>query len=245
METLFKDAFMFHLNSKKLIDRRQHGFLAKRSTLTNTLSCLNGWFKAREKGKVIHSVFLDFAKAFDTVSHPKLLHKLRAYGFDGKALQWIQSFLGGRSQRVRVGTSFSEPVSVTSGVPQGTVLGPLLFLLYINDMTQCIRTESHLFADDAKLGTACSKQTTTDAALAQSLDNVHQWATRWQLQLSVPKCTVFVFGRCDNNPVYSIGAQALDVLSDVTDLGVMLSKTAKTSSLSKNYEGSTDRSPCL
>lgn len=229
LETLVKKRILGHALACNLISPTQHGFLAKKSTLTNTLTCLNKWFKALEHGEIVHSVFLDFAKVFDTVSHTKLLHKLGAYGVRGDVLAWVKAFLSNRSQRVRVGSTFSNSVRVTSGVPQGTVLGPLLFLLYINDLHESIETDCSFFADDAKLYTVCKKTVGTVKTLARSLESVNKWAKTWQLSLSVPKCTVFCFGRAQVVPVYKIGDNSLETQSDVTDLGVLLSKTGKAS----------------
>jgi hypothetical protein len=229
LETLFKKRILDHLLKFGLLTELQHGFLASKSTLTNTLTCLDKWFKAVDDGKVVHSVFLDFAKAFDTVSHPKLLHKVSAYGIRGNVLAWLESLLSNRSQRVRVGNTFSVPVNVTSGVPQGTVLGPLLFLLYINDLPDVIKTVSAFFADDCKLFTICDKSVVSDPKMGESLKLVHQWATTWQLSLSVPKCTVFIFGHPKVPPNYRIGDHILETRSDVSDLGVLLSETAKSS----------------
>ena len=128
------------------------GFLSRRSTCTQLLDTLSDWVSAVNKRQRVDCVYIDLSKAFDTVSHPKLLQKLRGYGVDYELFNWISAFLSGRSQRVTVDSGLSESVPVTSGVPQGSVLGPLLFLLYINDIVECVEGVSHvrLFADDAK-----------------------------------------------------------------------------------------------
>jgi hypothetical protein len=194
LESLVKQKILDYLTENGLINDLQHGFLAKKSTLTNTLSCLNKWSAAIEKGDVVHSVFLDFAKAFDTVSHAKLLQKLTAYGIQGSILNWVQAFLSGRSQKVKVGHVLSESAHVASGVPRGTVLGPL-FLLYINDLPDSILTDSAFFADDSKLHTICNKDAVTDPSLLESLSNVQKWAQEWQLSLSIPKCNILCYGK--------------------------------------------------
>jgi hypothetical protein len=192
---------MFFLESEKLISPHQHGFRSKRSTLTNTLTCLNTWFSAVNSGNVVHSIFLDFSKAFDTVSHPKLIHKLKAYGISGKLLDWISAFLAGRTQKVNVENEFSSTANVSSGVPQGSVLGPILFLLYVNDLPEVVTDASvSLFADDSKLYVICPKNCVSDPNLSKSLTNVHDWAETWQLQLSLPKCSIFCFGKPDKPP---------------------------------------------
>jgi hypothetical protein len=228
-ETIIKDSVQKFLYGEKLINPCQHGFRSRRSTLTNTLSCLNTWHKAVDDNKVVHAAFLDFAKAFDTVSHSKLMHKLRAYGISGKLHSWLSGFLAGRTQKVAVDGALSPESPVVSGVPQGSVLGPLLFLIYVNDLCEVVDTECSLFADDAKLYVVTDKDTSTDPTLAQSLANVNKWAKTWQLSLSVPKCTVFCFGTPRVIPSYSIDGNFLECVNEVVDLGVTLSQSAKTS----------------
>ena len=100
---------------------------------------------------VVDSIYLDFAKAFDSVPHQRLVNKVKSYGITGNLLEWIESFLSNRFQTVKVNGSTSYPSPVHSGVPQGSVLGPLLFILYINDLPECIESDSYLFADDTKI----------------------------------------------------------------------------------------------
>jgi hypothetical protein len=229
MEHIVTQKILDHLRSQNLLTEKQHGFLSKKSTLTNTMSALKSWHAALDEGKVVHAVFLDFAKAFDTVSHTKLLHKLHAYGVEGFIFGWIKAFLANRTQMVRVGDAISDPKPVSSGVPQGSVLGPLLFLIYINDMLDSIVSDSLLYADDAKLYRICDRALITDLLLANSLSAIHEWSQTWQLSLSIPKCKVFCFGTPSTQPVYEIAGVTLEREGEISDLGVLLSADAKTS----------------
>ena len=102
-------------------------------------------------GRVVDTIYMDFAKAFDKVPHKRLLHKLEAYGINGEVLRWIKAFLTDREQVVCVNGEKSKSAPVLSGVPQGSVLGPLLFVLYINDMPEHVKSRVYLFADDTKI----------------------------------------------------------------------------------------------
>ena len=134
-----------------LINSNQFGFLRGRSTATQLLSTFNDWAKSRNLSIPTDVIFLDLAKAFDSVPHERLLLKLKSNGIDGSLLNWLRHFLVGRKQRVVVRGSCSDWSRVTSGTPQGTILGPLLFLLYINDITECISSTVKLYADDTKI----------------------------------------------------------------------------------------------
>ena len=129
----------------------QHGFREKRSCQTQLIMLVEDLMTSLNKKKQTDLILLDFSKAFDTVNHEKLLHKLHFYGIRGKTLKWINSFLSNRSQTVIINGSKSNPIPVTSGVPQGSVLGPLLFLTYTNGLPCNITSSVRLFADDTAI----------------------------------------------------------------------------------------------
>ena len=166
----------------------------KDTTVTNLLESTNDWTLSLSKHNSVIIAYIDFQRAFDSVPHPKLLHKLSSYGIHGNLLFWISSFLSNRLQRVRVGSALSGTCKVTSGVPQGSVIGCLLFNLYINDITDSLdsTTTSKIFADDLKIYTELSSTDST-SNLQNHLNLIHLWSVTWQLQIShskIPNATL-------------------------------------------------------
>ena len=151
LESIIRDGLMEHLESTGQLSKDQHGFRQRRSCTTQLLEVMEDWTKALEKGEPIDALYLDFSKAFDSVPHQRLLSKLRACGVSGTLLEWIHCFLTGRQQQVVVGGCCSSWSPVTSGVPQGSVIGPTLFLLFINDMPDVLSSAVKMFADDTKV----------------------------------------------------------------------------------------------
>lgn len=147
-----------YLMEHHLITRHQHGFLSRHSTSTNLLECINDWTISISNKKSVTIAYIDYKSAFDCISHPKLLLKLSSYGITGNLYFWIKAFLTNRSQTVKINSTFSSPCSVVSGVVQGSVIGSLLFNIFINDVTDCFdpNVTTKLFADDIKLYTEYS-----------------------------------------------------------------------------------------
>jgi ribonuclease P/MRP protein subunit RPP40 len=167
---------------------------------------------------------LDFSKAFDVVSHRKLLAKLHHYGIQGNILGWIQSFLSSRSQSVVVDGVTSKPAPVLSGVPQRTCLGPILFLIYINDITVGIKSQLRLFADDALLYRPIHSME-DHFILQEDLAKLEQWAENWDMKFNPSKCyTMSIKNRGEKSShFYSLCNQFLKAVSHNPYLGVLLS----------------------
>ena len=151
LERLIKDHMVEFLVKHKLLNSSQHGFLKARSCLTNMLCFLEEITKWIDVGSPVDIIYLDFQKAFDKVPHQRLLLKLKAHGIGDSITDWIEQWLTDRRQRVVVDGEVSTWKSVLSGVPQGSVLGPILFLIYINDLDDSITSNVLKFADDTKL----------------------------------------------------------------------------------------------
>ena len=178
--------------------------MAKRSTTLQMLVCNEEWTKLMDDNERVDIIYLDFKKAFDSVSHKALLYKLSMYGLSGPVLLWIEAFLTDRRQRVFIGDSYSEWCKVESGVPQGSVLGPLLFLLYINDLPKVVKHSSiKLFADDTKI---YRKSTSLDdrELLQEDLNEISKWCNTWHLSLNLEKCVAVYLGRTNVCHKYSV-----------------------------------------
>ena len=150
-EKFVRKHLMDHFNEKGLITNAQYGFRSGRSLNLQLLKVIDDFTRARDKHENVDVIYLDFKKAFDSVPHKRLIGVLRQYGVTGRTLNWITNFLSGRKQRVVINDSRSSWQPVKSGIPQGSVLGPILFLIYINTMPDKIASKIYLFADHAKL----------------------------------------------------------------------------------------------
>ena len=153
MESIITDQLRHYLEANCIPSPHQHGFRRSRSCTTNLLLAREEWTSVLDSGTEIDAIYLDFSKAFDRVNHSILLTKLAAHGIGDPLLSWISSYLSSRSIAVRVSGTTSLPGQTYSGVPQGSVLGPLLFLIYINDFPPLLSSPCLLFADGIKLWT--------------------------------------------------------------------------------------------
>ncbi|KAL5254842.1 hypothetical protein ACHWQZ_G014322 [Mnemiopsis leidyi] len=200
------------------ISKHQHGFVKGKSCLSNLLETFDNILNLLDEGVPVDLLYFDFSKAFDTVPHFRLLSKLEGFGIKGKVLEIIKDFLTERTMRVCVEGQWSEVKHVLSGVPQGSVLGPLLFILYVNDLPDIVKNKIKLFADDLKL--ICNAN--DNRSIADDILELEIWESIWGLKFNPSKCKV-VHVHFNNNPnvKYSLNGVELEVSAQEKDLGVI------------------------
>ena len=200
------------------IVNQQHGFLPGKSCISNLLECMDVVYDILNESDTADILYLDFQKAFDTVPHKRLLKKMEAYGIAGRTLDIVKDFLCDRTFKVKVGSALSREFGVSSGVPQGTVLGPLLFLIYINDLPDGIKSFISLFADDLKIVTRSSNHD-----IAQNdLHKLSEWEKTWLLTFNVKdnKCKVLHIGKNNPRRDYVLNDCKLPQVDSEKDLGL-------------------------
>ena len=223
MEGFVRAAMYAHLIDNNLLSPHQFGFCKGRSCLTQLLVTINDWMYNLDKGVPVDAAYLDFRKAFDSVPHKRLLCKLKGYGIDGNLLDWIGDFLSDRTQYVAINGVSSDRVRVTSGVPQGSVLGPTLFIYYINDLPTVSESPTNIFADDTKSYNTIESQD-DKVKLQKCIDSLVQWSIIWLLGFNSEKCKMMHLGK--NNPHYTYTIKDGDIerimetTSSEKDLGV-------------------------
>ncbi|CAL4249629.1 unnamed protein product [Meganyctiphanes norvegica] len=218
-EKILRNRIIEHLEAHNILSIHQHGFRSNRSCLTQLLEYFLEVHDILDEHDPVDAIYLDCKKAFDTVPHRRLLAKLQAYGITGKVLKWIECFLSDRSQRVIVKGILSDSLPVWSGVPQGSVLGPILFLIFINDLLEGITSSGKLFADDSKLFRRIKSDEDRDI-LQNDLTKLQEWSQKWLLQFNETKCKVMHIGKQDDPFVYYINNVPLSVTHEEKDLGI-------------------------
>ncbi len=221
LEHIIFSQVMDHYDSHNILIDSQHGFRSGRSCESQLIITAHDFAKTLDDRMQLDSIILDFSKAFDRVPHHRLLLKLHHYGIRGSLLTWFDNFLTKRSQRVVVDGEASEWTDVLSGVPQGTVLGPLLFLTFINDISESISSSIRLFADDCLMYRPIN--TLEDCkALQEDLDKLHNWTTKWQMKFNSDKCHVMQVSHRLNNISYNyhLGEDTLTSVNDHPYLGL-------------------------
>lgn len=226
LERLIRDETVKYLEDLGLICDDQHGFRGGRSCCTQLLQVMEMWSSWMDQGLAWDCIYLDFSKAFDKVPHQRLLAKLEAHGIEGKILSWIGNFLSDRQQLVTVGESMSGWKPVTSGIPQGSVLGPLLFVLFINDMPDVVKSAMKLFADDTKIYRAL-KAISDHGSLQSDINAVNEWSQIWQLPFNITKCKCMHYGRNNPSEHYSMNGQLIVEDVEEKDVGVTFDPSLK------------------
>ena len=228
LESIVREELIDYLKKNKLFSNKQFGFLGGRSTTLQLLKVIDNWTDILDRGGSIDVLYFDFMKAFDKVPHQRLLMKLKSYGINGAVLNWISAFLSNRRQRVIVNGQDSEWSDVTSGVPQGSVLGPVLFVLYINDLPDVVDAGSniYMFSDDTKLYREI-KDTSDEDILQNDIDKMNEWSDDWLMSFHPAKCKVLKIGRpvaelTDLFNYYTLRGHKLEVVQSEKDIGVVI-----------------------
>ena len=228
MESFIREHIVNHMKINSLLSNKQFGFLSGRSTVLQLLKVMDDWADILDNSKAkIDVIYMDFQKAFDKVPHKRLISKLKGYGLHQEVQDWVTSFLTGRQHKVCVNGKFSATADVTSGIPQGSVLGPTLFVLYINDLPECVENEVYLFADDTKI--YCKIVDAIDAInLQEDLGKLEQWSNKWLLSFHPDKCKVLHLGdKKGPKFVYNMGGTPLQETECEKDLGVKIDNNLK------------------
>ena len=226
VESIIRDAIVQHLMNNNLITDDQHGFVPGRNCITQLLICIEEWTKRLEHNRAFDVIYTDFSKAFDSVPHERLFVKLQAIGIRGEVLRWIKSFLRGRTQCVNVDGARSTWRDVLSGIPQGSVIGPILFVIFINDMPSHVKHNlCKLFADDCKLYGDVKAQEENTVQL--DLYNFENWSNSWQQPFNAKKCKAMHFGTSNPRFSYQLNGHTLEEIDSEKDLGVMIDDKLK------------------
>ena len=214
-----------HLKEHNILREEQNGFQVEKSCETQLIMTIDDFVNCLNDNSQIECVFLDFSKAFDRVPHNRLYNKLSYYGIRGPLLLWIKHYLSNRQQKVIIDGTSSYPSNVTSGVPQGTVLAPLLFLCFVNDIPLNVTSKIRLYADDILLYRRITSH--EDCTLLQNdINNLIKWSINWQLLFNFDKCE---FLRITNKlsptvTTYNMESKIIKQVSSVKYLGITINE---------------------
>ena len=217
-----------HYRTIDFLTSFQSGFRPKDSTVNQLVSVYHSFCQAVDSGKEVRAVFCDISKAFDRVWHEGLVHKLHLSGISGSLLSWLSNYLSDRRQCVVLSGCKSDSVAITAGVPQGSILGPLLFLVYINDIVRDIQSPIRLFADDTALFIIVDTPTEAATKLNADLSNIHSWAEKWLVTFNPSKTKSLIISKKTNRPFHPplfFNDCQINEVESHTHLGVNLSNS--------------------
>ena len=234
LEKIVYNQLISYINENNILTNSQFGFRKSHSTTTSLLKSTNKWLLNIDKGLINGVLFLDLRKAFDTVDHKILIAKLKLYGITGNTLNWFISYLDKRYQTRKVNNVRSSKKLIECGVPQGSNLGPLLFLLYVNDLPNCIdQAEPSMFADDTNISTSAGSVEKLETQLNIELDKIYRWLVANRLTLNVSKTEYMIIGsrhnlrKIDKDPVIKIGSETVKRVHRSKSLGVIIDDKLK------------------
>ena len=231
LESIIREAILAYIKDNSILSDKQFGFLSGRSTVLQLLRVIDRWTEILDNGGVIDAIFCDFKKAFDTVPHNRLMDLLSYYGIKNPVLSWIRDFLTCRKQHVTVNGSKSAVFDVPSGVPQGSVLGPLLFVIFINSMVvKSGNSDLYLYADDLKIFNEIKGEEDIET-LQQDLEKLYDWSQYSLLTFHPDKCVVMRIAKNQKKlatkPYYNMDDTRLKTVEQEKDLGVVVDSQLK------------------
>ena len=211
--------------TNSLFSPSQHGFIAGRSCTTQLFAAMDYLTQSLDNDFPVDIIYLHFRKPFNSVPHNRLLVKLEAYGIRGPLLEWVRHFLTGRRQQVILNGGHSSWSTVSSGVPRGSVLGPLLFLLYVNDIPLSVDSPILLFADDTKIFQS-NRSEGDYLQLQKDIDILHYWSKTWLLSFNISKCYLHL-GRTHSYGDHYMDGNVIASTESIKDLGIVVDSSLK------------------